>query len=111
MANGQTLAARSALNRPCISSGETMRSRGRLMQAGAISRSQVCTTPKWSPQPCWTTGFWPVWRVREQDVLAMTQDLFRDPEFEAAATQATNTPARVRYRVTRMAVALADLAA
>jgi hypothetical protein len=48
---------------------------------------------------------------REPEVLDMTQRLFGDPDFEAATTQATNTPSRVQFRIERMARALTELAA
>lgn len=41
-------------------------------------------------------------RLRSRDVLARTQRLFRDTEFDTAVRLSTNTSARVRYRIQKM---------
>jgi hypothetical protein len=48
-------------------------------------------------------------RERHDAVLEATVSLFDDAAFESAATQATNTPARVRHRIMQMHDALVGL--
>lgn len=47
--------------------------------------------------------------IRASDkVLSNVEQLFRDPTFEEAVRQGTNTPGRLRYRIKRMREALED---
>jgi hypothetical protein len=47
---------------------------------------------------------------RREEVVRGTRKLFEDPEFEAAVRVGTNTPSRVRYRISRMRDLLSKLA-
>lgn len=49
-------------------------------------------------------------RIKSQDALAAVRELFKDEQFEVAVREGTNTPQRIRYRISQLTRELVDLA-